>query len=242
MAMPRLRRLDVPGLPQHLITRGNDRRDMFFSLGDRAFFLQYLDEARRDHGVHVHSYVLMDNHVHLLATGGASFALSRMMRDVGRRYVQHVNAIYGRTGTLFEGRFKSCLVETSSYFLTCMRYVEMNPVRAGMAANPAAFRWSSFKENASGTPSGMLTAHPEYLALGRSVEARRQAYLRLFEEGVDVEKLQAIRESTNMCRALGSPQFARALEATLKRRVSVVPQGRPSSRIQPVPFFDGKGT
>lgn len=240
--MPRLPRLDVPGLPQHLITRGNDRREMFFSLGDRAFFLQYLDEARREHGVRIHSYVLMDNHVHLLATGDASLALSRMMRDVGRRYVQHVNAIYRRTGTLFEGRFKSCLVETSSYFLTCMRYIEMNPVRARMASNPAAFRWSSFKENATGTPSGMLTPHPEYVALGRSVEARGQAYLRLFEEGVTVEQLQAIRESTNMGRALGSPHFARALEATLKRKVSVVPRGRPSCGVQPVPFFDQKWT
>jgi len=240
--MPRLPRLDVPGLPQHLITRGNDRRDMFFSVGDRAFFLQYLDEARLEHGVHIHAYVLMSNHVHLLATGETSFALSRMMRDVGRRYVQHVNAIHGRTGTLFEGRFKSCLVETGLYFLTCMRYIEMNPVRARMAAEPSRYRWSSFKENASGTPSGILTPHPEYLALGRSAKARRDAYLRIFEETVGVEQLQAIRESTNMCRALGSPRFVTALEATLRRRVSVVPRGRPSCRTQPVPFFDEKGT
>lgn len=225
--MPRPPRIDFPGLPQHVIVRGNDRRDIFFCEGDRTEFLSLLGEARSERGCELHAFVLMDNHVHLLATAKAPFAISRMMQDVGRAYVKHVNSRHKRTGTLYEGRFKSSLVETQSYLLACMRYIEMNPVRAGLVRNPSEFAWSSFGQNASGDPAGLLTPHPEYLALGRDATNRRAAYIRLFEGVVDEDQVSAIRESARQSRALGSELFCRAVEGTLSRPVRVIPRGRP---------------
>ena len=229
--MPRSPRIDVPGLPQHLIVRGNNHGDVFFRDGDRLVFLSYLAEACAQDACDVHAFVLMTNHVHLLATGNGPMALSRMMQDVGRRYVKYVNSAYKRSGALYEGRFKSSLVETSSYFLTCMRYIELNPVRAGMAHGPAEYPWSSFGQNSSGEPSGLVAAHPEYLALGPDAARRGMAYVELFDEAIADSQLAAIRESGRMGRALGSDRFCAAVETTLRRPVKVAPQGRPARRI-----------
>lgn len=228
--MPRSPRIDLPGLPQHLIVRGNNRGGIFFREADRLVFLKYLGEASREDRCDVHSFVLMDNHVHLLATGNGPMSLSRMMQDVGRRYVKYVNSAYGRTGALYEGRFKSSLVETSSYLLTCMRYIELNPVRARMVRSPEEFQWSSFRQNASGDPTGLISAHPEYLALGADRVRRGMAYVSLFEGGIRESDLAAIRASGRMGRALGGERFCAALESTLRRPVRVVRQGRPPRR------------
>jgi putative transposase len=217
-------------LPQHVVVRGNDRSDIFFCDDDRLAFLKLLGEARRERECEIHAFVLMRNHVHLLATGVAPFAISRMMQDIGRAYVKRINSRYERTGTLYEGRFKSSLVESHSYFLACMRYVEMNPVRAGLASHPSTFPWSSFGQNASGEPSGLITPHAEYLGLGRDAPARRRAYLQLFDVGASEQEVAAIRECAQQGRALGSDQFCKALEGTLLRSVRVVPQGRPARR------------
>lgn len=236
--MPRSSRLDLLGLPQHLIARGNNRSAIFFRDADRLEFLRYLAEACADNACDVHAFVLMSNHVHLLATGKASRAISRTMQDLGRRYAQYVNRAHKRTGTLYEGRFKSSLVETGSYFLTCMKYIELNPVRAGMVAHPADHPWSSYGQNVSGEPTGLVTAHPEYLQLGRDGQTRGQAYRRWLEEAIGGEQLIAIRESAQQSRALGSEAFCRALEGTLRRDVKVRPRGRP---VSSVPFSGGKG-
>lgn len=228
--MPRAPRIDIPGLPQHVRVRGNDRSNIFSCDEDRLAYLGCVDEARKNRGCDIHAFVLMDNHVHLLATPSAPFAISRMMQDVGRAYVRRFNERRGRTGTLYEGRFKSSLVETQTYFLACMRYIELNPVRAEMVGAPEEFRWSSFHQNASGDPSGMLTPHAEYLALGRDAQARRAAYLSLFEEAITEEQLRAIRESMRQGRALGSEQYCEALAGTLRRTVKVVARGRPPQR------------
>src|SRR2546422_6579877 len=161
--MPPSPRIDVPGFPQHLIARGNNRGPCFFNDRDRRVFLKYLGEACVIHECDVHALVLMTNHVHLLATGKRPGSISRTMQSVERRYSRYVNSAYGRTGTLYDGRFKSSIVETGAYFLACMRYIELNPVRAGMVAMPADFAWSSFRQNSSGLPKGLITAHAEYL-------------------------------------------------------------------------------
>lgn len=237
--MPRTARIDIPGLPQHLICRGNNRRDIFFCNGDREVFLRYLAESCADDRCSVHAFVLMSNHVHLLATGLAPRAISTMMQDLGRRYVLYVNKRHGRTGALYEGRFRSSLVETSSYFLTCMRYIELNPVRAGMVRTAGDFPWSSFGQNASGEPTGLVTPHPEFLQLSPHPNRRAEAYLRMFEKGLDETSLKVIRESVQMNRALGGEQFCKAIEAMLQRPVRVTAQGRP--KREPVPFSREKG-
>jgi putative transposase len=225
--MARANRIDFPGLPQHIIVRGNDRNDIFFCDEDRLTFLKHLGDARTERDCDVHAFVLMTNHIHLLATASAPLGLSRMVQDVGRRYVKYVNARYQRTGTLYEGRFRSSLVETQFYFLVCMRYIEMNPVRAGMVAHPAEFPWSSYRQNASGDPAGLLTPHAEYLSLGGDADLRSAAYLRLFSETIDEELLTAIRVSARQGRAFGSGPYCLALESTLSRQVKVKSQGRP---------------
>ena len=239
--MPRTSRIDLPGLPQHLISRGNNRNDIFFRDRDRLVFLEYLAEACTDNDCAVHAFVLMSNHVHLLATGNAPMAISRMMQDLGRRYVLYVNSAYKRTGALYDGRFKSSLVETSSYLLACMRYIELNPVRAGMVRSPGEHPWSSFGQNASGDPTGLVKPHPEYLQLSADPARRRAAYLGLFDGGIAGDELLAIRESAQMNRPLGGERFYAAIEATLRRPVKVAPQGRPRRVAEPVPFFAEKG-
>jgi putative transposase len=203
---------------------------IFFSDDDRSFFLKCLGDARIERQCEVHAFVLMPNHVHLLATAREPMAISRMMQDVGRTYVKYINSRYERTGALYEGRFKSSVVETSRYFLACMRYIELNPVRAQIVSVPAQFPWSSFSENVSGEPTGLLTPHPEYLSLGINPEERSKAYVRLFEDVIEERDLNAIRQSARQGCALGGELFCEAIEATLRRSVGFMPQGRPAGR------------
>lgn len=224
--MARSPRIDVPGLPQHLILRGNNRTPCFHDDQDRRVFLKYLREALEETGCSLHAFVLMTNHVHLLVTGHEPGAISRLMQSVGRRYARYINSSRGRTGTLFEGRFKSSVVDSERYFLAVMRYIELNPVRAGMVAHPGSYPWSSFRQNASGKPSGLVTAHPQYESLGGDPIARRQAYLALFDLEIDDETLQEIRIHANKGRALGSESFREALSARLGRPVAIVRPGR----------------
>jgi len=225
--MPRAKRLDVPGLPHHLWVRGNDRRAIFFSDADRLRFLECLGEARAKRQCEIHAFVLMTNHVHVLATPRVEGGMSRMMQDVGRKYVRYVNDCHDRTGGLYEGRFKSSLVESSRYFLTCMRYIELNPVRAGMVDHVARHPWSSFGQNVTGEPTGLITPHPEYLALGSDPQSRGDAYHRLFDEAIDPVHLDAIRQSMQQGCALGGHEFVRAVESMLGRPAAFMPQGRP---------------
>ena len=225
--MPRQKRIDFPGLPQHLIVRGNDRKPIFFSRDDRLRFLDCLGEARTRRSCDIHAFVLMPNHVHVLATPREEHAASRLMQDVGRAYVAYVNKHHGRTGALYEGRFKSSLVETARYFLACMRYIEMNPVRARMAVRPDAYEWSSHGQNITGEPGGLITPHPEYLQLGRDAARRAAAYERMFEQLEDPEELKAIRRGAMQGKAVGSEAYCRSVAQMIGRSVAFAPRGRP---------------
>ena len=225
--MARLPRLDLPQVPQHVIQRGNDRQPCFLADEDYSRYRQDLTEAAADCGCAVHAYVLMTNHVHLLVTGSERGTISRMMQRLGRRYVVYFNAQYGRTGTLWEGRFKSSLIDSHRYLLTCHRYIELNPVRAAMVADPAEYRWSSYRCNALGRTDKLITPHPQYLALGADAGLRQSAYRALFKQALGDDELARIREHVQQQKALGSSRFQAEIEALLARKVAVRPRGRP---------------
>jgi putative transposase len=223
--MARLSRIDVPDVPQHLIVRGCNRCDLFRDETDRWIFMNRLEKALTEWGCDLHAYVFMSNHVHLLATGREYGAISRMMHLVETRFARFVNLRHQRTGPLFEGRFHSSLVDSATYFLTCMQYIELNPVRAGMVAHPSQHGWSSYRANAGGSPSGLLAPHDLYLNLGEDPAARAREYVRLFDEPITETQLAAIRSSARRSRALGSPAFLERMERELGRPVGVTPHG-----------------
>jgi putative transposase len=228
--MPRHPRPDFPGIAQHVVQRGNDRLPCFFEEADYRRYLTHLREAALDHDCAIHAYVLMTNHVHLLLTPRASGNVSRMMQSLGRRYVGYINSTYGRTGTLWEGRYKACLVDSQQYVLTCHRYIELNPVRAAMVASPEAYRWSSYHYNAHGHSDPLLTPHPEYRALARDTADREAAYRDLFYHAISDDRLAEIRAYLQQQRVLGSPRFQAHIEAMLGRRAAIQPRGRPRKR------------
>ena len=225
--MPRLPRLDLPGVAQHVVQRGNDRRPCFFRDEDYVRYLMELRELGTRFGCHVHAYVLMTNHVHLLVTPECAGAVSRLMQSLGRRYVRYVNDRYHRTGTLWEGRFRSCLVDTEHHVLACYRYIELNPVRAGMTESPVEYRWSSFAGNATAAFDPLLRPHPCYFALGATPAARTAAYAVLVASGLDDSHTDEIRRFTQRQHALGSERFRAAIEAQLGRRAGPAKIGRP---------------
>ena len=225
--MARLPRIDVPGVPQHLIIRGNNRSTLFRDDADRCVFLHEVEKALQACACDLHAYVLMTNHVHLLATGHLAGELSEMMQRVGRKFARLVNLRWSRTGTLFEGRFRSSLIQSEAYLFTCMRYVELNPVRAGMVRHPKEYGWSSYRQNAGGQPAELLTPHGLYLQLGATPEARGTAYRALVASGISDEELERIRVCVAKCRALGSESFCRDMTQRLDRPVGPQPPGRP---------------
>lgn len=235
--MPRLPRYVLPGYPQHVIQRGTDRCPIFRSDRDFAFFHERLRAACRVHGCLVHAYVFMTNHVHLIVTPEQRDSISRTMQVVGTRYVQFFNAEHGRTGALWEGRYKATLIETDRYLLACYRYVELNPVRAGMVAHPGEYRWSSYHVNAGGRLDGLVTPHGVYLSLGRSAAERLAAYRRLFDDSLDRETLRDIRNATQKGWALGSDSFQKEMEGLSQRRTRPINRGgrrpKPNSLTSP---------
>lgn len=231
--MARRPRLRIAGVPQHVIQRGNNRQATFFAKEDYGFYLECLREAARKHDCAVHAYVLMTNHVHLLATSNQPEAMSLVMRDLGRRYVQYVNFIYRRSGTLWEGRFKASLVDTEAYFLRCCRYIECNPVRARMVVHPGNYRWSSYRFHADGAPDKLLSTHEQYERLGRIAEERQQAYRELFCSELDSSELSEIRGTVNRGWPLGSERFKDQIETALQRMARPPKRGRPARQSNP---------
>ncbi len=227
--MPRSPRPDLAGVPQHVVQRGHDRAPCFFDEEDYRCYLTRLHQATVRYACQVHAYVLMTNHVHLLVTPTSVGGVSRMMQWLGRQYVGYVNARYRRTGTLWEGRFKSCLVDTERYLLTCYCYIELNPVRAAMVAGPEAYRWSSHRANASGGADPVITPHAEYLRLGADAAIRQKAYRMLFWQAPDEHRLAEIRAYVQQQRALGSRRFQAEVEAVLGRCARVRPAHRPAA-------------
>lgn len=230
--MPRRARLVLPGVPLHIIQRGNNRRACFFSDPDRSYFLDRMFESARVSGCDVHAYVLMTNHFHLLVTPWASDAAGQMMKGLGQRYVQYVNRTYRRSGTLWEGRFRSCLTGEEDYVLACYRYIELNPVRARMVSEPALYRWSSYRANAQGEHNPGLVSHPIYTRMGPCAAERQANYRRLVDSDLTPELIEEIRQATHGNYALGSGRFTREVELALGRRVDRLPIGRPRRVIE----------
>jgi len=223
--MPRPLRVVLPGHTLHLIQRGNDRRPCFRDDTDRASYLAMLLYASERVRCDVHAYVLMTNHVHLLVTAREASAPARMMQALGTNYVRNFNERHGRTGTLWEGRYRSSLIDSERYFLQCSRYVETNPVRAGMVNSPGEYWWSSFRSNADGWPDALVRRHAVYLALGRSASARREAYRALFETPLEPDLVGTIRRTTNAGQVLGFDDSQPELERTLGRSLSRATHG-----------------
>ncbi len=222
-------------MPQHVIVRGNNRTLLFRGELDRRVFMRYLRDGAALHGCDVHAFVLMDNHVHLMATARDAGATSRMMHALGMKFARFVNAAHERTGTLFEGRYRASVVDSERYLLTCMRYIESNPVRAGMVADPAHYPWSSHQANACGKPSDWLVPREEYLALGRDPAARAKAYRALFGRPVEGRELQSIRTNLQRCRPLGDDRFLAQLEATTGMTLRALARGRPRRHVKNEP-------
>ena len=225
--MPRRPRIIVPGVPLHLIQRGNNRQACFFADDDYQIYLGWLKEYAEKSGCAIHSYVLMTNHVHLLLTPNTSTSVGELMKRLGQRYVQYVNRTYRRSGTLWEGRYRSCLTQEEAYLLACSRYIELNPVRANMVEHPADYRWSSYRVNAQDETDELLTPHYLYEALGPDGASRKHAYRELFRHQLEPGLVDEIRSATNGNYALGNPKFQEQIEEALGRRVKRGKSGRP---------------
>ncbi|MBS0457219.1 MAG: transposase [Proteobacteria bacterium] len=227
--MPRRPRLELPGVPLHVTHRGVNRAAVFLDDEDHATYRQFLREALAEHGIALHAYVLMTNHVHLLLTAPAPGRLSRAMSRLGQRYVPLFNRKHGRTGTLWEGRFKSCVVDSSGYLARVHRYIELNPVRAAMVADPEHYRWSSVHASVGTASDSLLTPHPAFLAIASDPAERGRLHRQWLREALHDDELRAIRIHLQQERALGSPRFQEMVEKTLNRPVAVRPRGRPPS-------------
>lgn len=228
--MARLPRYVIPGQPQHIIQRGNNRQVIFAAEADYQFFRDAIVEAAGRFGLAIHAYVWMTNHIHLLATPTCEDSIGKTFQSAGRKYVQYFNYTYRRSGTLWEGRYRATVVDSEQYLLSVMRYIELNPVRAGMVSHPRDYAWSSHRRYAygdAGANLNWLIEHDRYLALDRSEEARRVAYRGLFKSEFDAEELTAIRDCTHKGWALGDERFRAQIETLGDRRAMPAMKGRP---------------
>lgn len=225
--MPRRARLVLPGVPLHVIHRGNNRQACFFSDADYRLYLDTMSRYADETGCRVHAYVLMTNHVHVLLSFDRAEAPGALMKAVGQRYVRHVNRRYHRSGTLWEGRYRSCLVQDETYLFACQRYIELNPVRAGMVGHPGDYRWSSYRANARGAADPLVEPHPLYHRLGVDAATRQSAYRELFRERLDADLVDEIRHAANGNFVLGDTRFSAAVTDTMGRRATPAKAGRP---------------
>ncbi len=225
--MPRKPRFYLPGIPAHVIQRGNCRQAVFFDDSDYRAYLQWLAEGTAKHDCVIHAYVLMTNHVHLLVTPSHPHAISRTLQYVGRHYVPYINHVYGKSGTLWEGRHKGCIVDSEHYLFACMRYIELNPVRAGMVDKPIDYRWSSYAANAAGQPDALTVPHARYHDLGGTPEARQMGYRELFRAALEPNHVHDIRTTVQTGTPLGNDRFRQQIEQTLGCKVGQSRRGRP---------------
>ena len=225
--MARLERITPVGIPVHIVQRGNNRQACFVSDEDYGAYAGWLKDYSKKYRVNIHAWVMMTNHVHLLCTPSKEGGISQMMQSLGRRYVQYFNFEYRRSGTLWEGRFKSCLVQAERYLLEVYRYIELNPVRAGMVEDPGEYQWSSYQVNALGKVSELCTPHREYLLLGKELSSRLKNYRELFSHHVDGTLLEEIRENAHKGMAVGNDRFKEELETLTGRRLKSKKKGRP---------------
>jgi putative transposase len=227
--MPRHLRLALPGIPLHVIQRGHNRAACFYVEDDYRFYLDQLRELALDYGCDVHAYCLMTNHVHLLLTPPTAASCGHLMKHLSQRHAQRINRLQGRSGSLWGGRFRSCLVGAEDYLMLCQRYIELNPVRAGMVAAPGDYPWSSYRANAAGTPElgDLPSPHPLYLSLGPDPAARGATYAALVEQALEPAAVDTIRRATNGGYALGGEGFQHRMSQQLDRPVIPGRAGRP---------------
>ena len=223
-------RFIVPGQPLHVIQRGNNRTVIFAARADYEVFREWVAAACNRHGCLVHAYVFMTNHVHLLMTPATADGIGAVMQSVGRRYVQYFNRKHDRTGTLWEGRYRATLIDSQQYLLACYRYIELNPVRAGLVADPGEYRWSSYGANALGLLDPLVAPHELFRALGHDDESRMAAYRALFHDALDVRTMSDIRDATNKAWALGRVPEVAAL--CLNRRAHPLVRGQKRAKRQ----------
>ncbi|MDX2221663.1 MAG: transposase [Rhodospirillaceae bacterium] len=217
----------VAGVPVHVIQRGHNRGQIFFGAEDAQKYLGWLEELAAQHGVAIHAYVLMTNHLHLLATPKTAAALPKTLQRVGTRYAMYLNGARDRSGSLWEGRYRACPVESERYLLACSRYIEQNPVRAGLAKHPREFRWSSFRGNAGERADPLLSPHPVYRALGSSDAERARAYRALHDDAPAPGLLETIRTAVNAGTPLGDAGFVAQMGRALGRSFAPKRRGRP---------------
>lgn len=225
--MPRRARLCLPGIPWHIVQRGNNRLPCFDERADYFVYLNLLEELAPRFHCEVHALVLMTNHIHLLLTPGQPESAGQLMKHLGQRYTQYFNRRCGRVGTLWQGRYHSCLAQTADYVLACYRYIEMNPVRAGMVKRPDEYPWSSYATNALGKSWPLISPQSEYLNLGLDSATRLRAYGALFTRGLTTEMMERIRGATLGNVVLGDKKFAQEVETATGRRSVHGSRGRP---------------
>lgn len=225
--MARKPRFYAKGIPCHVVQRGNNRQACFYCDDDFGFYMQSLGEALKRYQVELHAFVLMTNHVHLLMTPQDSEGISRVMQSVGRDYVRYINNHYRRTGTLWEGRHKASLIDSEQYLLLCLRYIELNPVRALMVKHPGEYHWSSFQYHGYGKTIKSLTPHPLYLSLGTEAETRREAYKALFSSDIAEKDMRELRQCLKHNYPLGGERFRAQIEHMLGVRLGRQGPGRP---------------
>ncbi len=231
--MARLPRLTLPGYPHHVIQRGNNRQPIFVTAADRQTLLDLLEEQARKFEVAVHAYVLMGNHFHLLVTPKTADGLPKMMQAMGRSYVRYFNDTQKRSGTLWEGRYKSTVIQPDRFLLACMAYIDLNPVRAGLVALPQDYLWSSHVHYLGLRPDRLITPHPLYWELGNTPFAREAAYAELVHAGISTVQQTALTDAVLLGWALGDPDFVANLQKRTERRVTKVASGRPLSVHRP---------
>jgi len=225
--MPRKPRMFLPGVPNHIVQRGNNREATFFSIADYNFYLECLLDAITKYKAEVHAYVLMTNHVHILLTPHEADSMSLIMQSIGRRYVQYINKRYFRTGTLWEGRYKASLVDSENYLLACSRYIELNPVTAKMVSGPEEYPWSSFGCNGLGNDDPLISAHEVYKRLGSTVEKQRRLYRALFSIKQDKLDGKLIGSALNFSVPTGDKRFQQQIQKAIGRKVGYAKTGRP---------------
>ena len=224
--MPRRKRMYLPDYPYHIVQRGNNREACFIELENYQFYLKLWKECASRYGISVHAYCLMTNHIHFLVTPETKDSISRTMQVVGSRYGYYLNKSYKRTGTVWEGRHKSSLIQSERYLLTCMRYIELNPVVASMVAKPEQYRWSSYLVNAWGRP-GALQPHTEYIRLGDTTQSRCHAYRELFKHQISECDIHLIERASEYCHPVGDDRFKRQIEMRYGVNLGHAARGRP---------------
>ena len=225
--MARQPRLVLPHQPHHVLQRGNDNQPIFRDDDDYRRFLEFLRESAKFYRVAIHAYVLMPNHVHLLATPADEDGLAAMMQKVGRLYVPWFNNKHGRSGTLFQGRFRTSMIDADAYFLACVRYIELNPQRSQLAFDPLEYPWSSYAHHAGVRPDPLITDHAKYWELGNTPFQREAAYIELAQQGMSAQELETINAAVLKGAPLGSHAFMLELERKTKRQILPAKRGRP---------------